>query len=106
MLVDVFEREPAYRLAVPAGAAAQAYRNPVAQVALKRLLGHPRVEVVPLDLALARAAGALCAVRGTADVIDASVVLCARSRGGPVATTDPSDLLALDPDLSIVPPLS
>jgi hypothetical protein len=105
VLIDAFEREQAYRLAVPTGAAAQAYRNPPIQVALNRLLRHPRVDVVPLDLSLARAAGALCAARGTADVVDATVVLCARVRAGRVATTDPDDLLALDSELELIPPL-
>ena len=101
-LVAAFVRQPTFRLAVPAGAAAQAYRDPVRQVALNRLLAHPRVETVPLDLPLARAAGALCAARGTSDVVDASVVLCARQRGGRVASTDPDDLRRLDPDLQVV----
>jgi hypothetical protein len=36
---------------------------------------------VSLDDARARAAGQLCGVTGTSDVVDASVVLCAKRRG-------------------------
>jgi hypothetical protein len=104
VLMDDFRRDSSSRIAVPTGAAAQAYRRPPTQVILNRLLTHPRVEIVPLDLATARAAGALCATHGTSDVIDASVVVCARTRGRLVATTDPDDLLALDPELRVVPP--
>jgi predicted nucleic acid-binding protein len=105
LLVDAFLRNQQLRIAVPTGAAAQAYRQPRTQVALNRLLGHARVDVVPLDLPLARAAGALCAARGTADIVDASVVLCARTRGGRVATTDHDDLRRLDPSIRLIPPL-
>ena len=38
---------------------------------------------------------------GATDVIDASVVLCARERGCVVMTSDPDDILRLDPDLEI-----
>ena len=103
-LLDVFMRGRDHILAVPTGAIAQAYRRPATQAALNRLLRHSRVEIVPLDLTTARAAGALCAARGTSDVVDASVVLCARLRCGRVATTDPRDLLALDPALVVIPP--
>jgi len=41
----------------------------------------------------------LCGVAGTADVIDATVVLCARSRGRRIATSDPDDLRRLDATL-------
>jgi hypothetical protein len=106
LLVDELRDEPSLRFAVPAGAAAQAYRDPPRQADLNRLLAHPRVETVPLDLATARTAGALRAARGTADVIDAAVVLCALARGGRVATTDPADLQVLAPGLVVIPPPS
>ena len=38
----------------------------------------------------------LCRISGTTDVIDASVVLCARARGHRIATTDPDGLRRLD----------
>lgn len=87
------------RLAAPAGVIGQAWRDARRQVRLARLLGADLVEVVPLDDARARAAGQLCGVTGTRDVIDASVVLCARERGHAVLTADVDDLERLDASL-------
>jgi hypothetical protein len=95
-------REKRWSIAVPAGALAQVWRNGRKQVLLARLIAKPEVEVVPLDDERARAAGQLCGVRGTADVIDASVVLCARERGHRIITSDPEDLRALDPRADLV----
>jgi predicted nucleic acid-binding protein len=89
-------------LAVPAGVVAQAWRGSSSQARLARFLGLAIVTVVALDDAQARAAGALCGRAGTADVIDASVVLCARARDHAVITGDPNDLATLDPALRIV----
>lgn len=55
--------------------------------------------VVPLDELRARATSRLFGVCGTSDVIDASVVLCARVHRQRVVTSDPSDLHWLDPTL-------
>ncbi len=41
----------------------------------------------------------LLARRGCSDVVDASVVLCARTHGQGVLTSDPDGLRRLDPDL-------
>jgi len=81
---------------VPAPALAQVWRDGRQQARLTRLVGAPTTLVVPLDDAAARAAGQLCGVAGTSDVVDAAVVHCARSRGHAVLTSDPSDLGALD----------
>lgn len=89
-------------IAVPAGVVAQVWRDGRRQARLARLLGGDQVEVEPLDDARARAAGQLCGVRGTADVVDASVVLCARARRHVVVTSDPDDLRQLDPKLRLV----
>jgi hypothetical protein len=45
----------------------------------------------------------LLAASGTADVVDAHVVVCARRAGQRVATSDPDDLRRLDPSLDVVP---
>ena len=90
------------RLAAPAGVVGQVWRNGRRQVRLARLLGSSLLEVVPLDDERARAAGRLCGVAGTRDVIDASVVLCARERGQGVLTADLGDLRRLDPSLRYV----
>ena len=84
---------------VPAGVVGQAWRNGRKQVRLVRLLGSDSVEIESLDDVRARAAGQLCGATRTTDVIDASVVLCARARGHAVLTSDPDDLGRLDPGL-------
>lgn len=90
-------------LAVPAGAVAQAWRDGTRQAGLARFLRLAMVTVVPLDEPEARAAGTLCGHTRTADVIDASVVICARARDHAVVSSDPNDLAALDQTLRIVP---
>ncbi len=87
-------------LAVPAGVIAQAWRGSLRQARLARFLALSSVTAVVLDEPEARAAGALCGRAGTADVVDASVVICAR--GHSVVTGDPDDLAALDPALRLV----
>jgi hypothetical protein len=89
-------------LAAPAGVVGQVWRDGSRQARLARLLGSTLVDVVPLDDASARAAGQLCGVTGTHDVIDASVVLCARKRGHGVLTSDAGDLERLDSSLRYV----
>jgi hypothetical protein len=100
LIARAWERE--LQLAVPAGVVGQAWRSGSKQARLARLLGSPLVEIEPLDDMKARAAGQLCGVTGTSDVIDASVVLCARSHGHAVLTSDPGDLARLDPSLRIL----
>jgi hypothetical protein len=94
----------AHRLAmvVPAGALGQVWRDGRTQARLAQLLGSGALEVEPLDDMRARAAGQLCGVTRTSDVIDASVVLCARARGHSVMTSDPDDIRRLDGTLVIV----
>lgn len=90
-------------IAVPVGPLAQVWRGDPRQVLLARFLGVTGgVEVVDWDAAAARAAGVLCGRTGTSDVIDASVVLCARERGHRVVTSDPGDMVALDPRLPLI----
>jgi predicted nucleic acid-binding protein len=87
---------------VPAGVIGQAWRGSGRQARFARLLALPVVRVVPLDDAQARTAGALCGLTATADVIDASVVICARARGHAVITSDPDDMARLDPSLRLI----
>jgi len=70
---------------------------------------HPHVlsnpvaaSVVPLDEPTAKGAGVLCGKAGTADVVDASVVIAARLLAQTVLTSDPDDLRRLDGRLSVV----
>lgn len=74
---------------VPAGVLAQAWRGGP-QARLSRLLRG--CTVAALDRSLARAVGSLCANAKTSDVVDASVVLLARSRLAAVVTSDESDI--------------
>ncbi len=89
-------------LAVPAGVVAQAWRGGTRQARLARFLRLATVTVIPLDDPGARAAGALCGHASTSDVVDASVVICARDRDHAVISSDPGDLAALDPTLRII----
>lgn len=93
--------ELAGEIHVPAGVVARAWRNPARQVRLVRLLAAATVEVHPLDGPEARAAGHLCGATGTADVIDASVVLLARRTGAVTVTSDAVDLRRIDPSLEV-----
>lgn len=90
------------RLATPAAVVAQVWRSGSRQASLARLLGSDLVEIVPLDDMRARAAGQICGVTGTHDIVDASVVLCARERGHAVLTSDVEDLERLDSSLRYV----
>ena len=89
-------------LSVPAGVVGQVWRDGRRQARLSRLLASKVVEIEVLDDYRARAAGQLCGITKTRDVIDASVVICARARQQPVASSDPKDLMRLDPALSVV----
>jgi hypothetical protein len=87
---------------IPATALAQAIRDPARQARLARLLRQPRTAVVPLDRVDATSVGRLLAASGTTDVVDAHVVVCARRAGQVIATSDPGDLEALDPQARII----
>lgn len=87
------------RLVAPAAVVAQVFRDRARQVPLRALLNESTTIVPPLDRTLAEAAGTLCGRAGTADIVDASVVLVARQERAPVITSDPDDLSRLDPAL-------
>lgn len=89
-------------LAVPAGVVAKVWRDGARQARLSRLLSSEAVQVVPLDDQTARAVGQLCGVADANDVVDASVVLCARQRNHFVITSDPEDLKRIDQRLELV----
>jgi hypothetical protein len=90
------------RIWVPAPVVAQTWRDGRTQARLAMLLGSGLVEVVPLDDLLARKAGQLCGVRGTADLADAAVAMVALERGLPVATSHAGDLRRLAPRLELI----
>lgn len=95
-------RETGARVTVPATALAQAIRRPERQVRLGRLVRQPTTDVVDLDRVDAVNVGRLLAASGTADVVDAHVVVCARRSQQRVATSDPEDLRVLDPAIQLV----
>ncbi len=97
-----FAAELGGSLHVPAGVVAQVWRHGARQARLGRLLKSGLLGVRDLDLDEARAAGALCGVTKTADVVDASVVLLARRHRAAVLTSDPADLRRLDARLVLV----
>jgi hypothetical protein len=100
-LVEQFAGTPG-SIAVPAGALAQAWRASPRQHPIAVLLNDDEVDVPALDLAQALGVGALLALTGTSDLVDASVVLTARERHHWVVTSDAKDLRRLDPDLPII----
>ncbi len=83
---------------VPAGVLGQAWRGgPQAQ--MSRMLAGCRIEV--LDERRARSAGAACAIAGTADVVDAAVVVGGAARDDLVVTSDGADLRHLRDALGV-----
>lgn len=90
------------KVVVPAGVVAQAWRGGPRQASLARFLGARGVAVEVLTEAGARAAGVVCGLAGTADVVDASVVVTARRHGATVLSSDRADLEALDPGIAVL----
>ena len=91
-------------LAVPAGVLAQAWRGGARQARIARLLRASVTSVVPLDTRMALRVGARCAATRTADIVDVSVAICGSDRGQPVITSDPDDIAAIDPSLTLIRP--
>lgn len=103
-VVALLARALVHRLTitVPAAVVAQVWRDGRRQARLARLLGAPDVNVEPLDDRSARAAGQLCGLRGTTDIVDASVVLSARRRVDLIVTSDVADVMRLDPEARVI----
>jgi hypothetical protein len=95
-------RELGARVTVPATALAQAIRRPVAQARLARLIRQPTTDVRSLDVVDATSVGILLGASRTKDLADAHVVICAKRAKQPILTSDPDDLLRLDPFASLV----
>ena len=87
-------------LVTSAGVVAQVWRGGGhRQVPIAYLLRH--TAVVDLTLSVARILGRMLGATQGSDAIDAHVVFLARERGWPVLTSDPDDLLVLDPTLHV-----
>jgi predicted nucleic acid-binding protein len=93
-------REQGGAVRVPAGVVAQVWRSG-RQARVAKLLKAEETTVVVLDEQKARAVGALCGAAGTADVVDASVAVCAAQHGDTVVTSDPDDIARLAPKLRV-----
>ena len=90
------------RITIPATALAQAMRSPSRQARLSRLTRQPGSDVVALNAPDATAVGLLLASTGTADIVDAHVVVCARRAGQTIVTSDPTDLRRIAPEATLV----
>jgi hypothetical protein len=87
-------------LLTSAGVVAQVWRSGSgSQVPIAFLLRH--THVASLDYRTARVLGRMLGESRTRDPVDAHVVLLAREHGWPVLTSDPGDLLAIDPTLVV-----
>jgi hypothetical protein len=89
-------------IAIPAGVVAQSWRGGPRQARIARLIKQPETTVPVLDDDTARAVGMLCGRCGHDDVVDVSVVLCARQRRHAIVTSDPGNLRAVDPSVQLV----
>jgi hypothetical protein len=87
-------------LVTSAGVVAQVWRGGGnRQVPVAFLLRH--ATVVDLTDAVARILGRMLGAVRRADPIDVHIVLLAREREWPIITSDPDDLLAIDPTLAV-----
>ena len=94
--------ERGMRITIPATALAQAIRNPARQARLSRLVRQAGTDLIALDGPDATAVGRLLARSGTADVVDAHIVICAQRAGQAVVTSDAVDLKRLASRLRLV----
>ena len=94
--------ERGMRVTVPATALAQVIRRPARQARIARLVRQPNTDLAPLDGPDATATGLLLASRGTADIVDGHVVICARRADQIVVTSDAEDLRRLGPALPLL----
>ncbi len=90
-------------IAIPSGVLAQVWRDGARQARLADFLKKDNVRVVDLTEEAAKAIGLLCQETGARDVVDVSVVLCARRFGCKnVFTSDPGDIAKIDSALNLI----
>jgi hypothetical protein len=78
------------------------WRDGARQAQVARLIEANGTIVEPLDLDVAKLAGAYCGHAGTTDVVDATVVIAARQHHALIVSSDRSDLHRLDPGIQII----
>jgi predicted nucleic acid-binding protein len=88
-------------ICIPVGTIAQAWRSS-RQVRLARLLGSRDIDIAIMTPNVTRSVGLLCARSGHDDIIDVHVALCAIQRRHAVVTSDPDDMLRIEPGLSVI----
>lgn len=87
-------------LVTSAGVVAQVWRGGGhRQVPIAYLLRH--TNVIDLTYGTARLLGRMLGATRSVDAVDAHIVFLAREREWPVLTSDPHDLLRLDPTLRV-----
>lgn len=90
-------------IVIPTVVVAHVVRSGGHQANLRRFLAESALRFIGLDYPTALDIGALLGESGTADVVDAAVVVCSRTFGHcPVITSDPEDLRKLDPELPLI----
>lgn len=102
LIVMEAARRHGRELVVPAAVVAQVWRGGARQARLARFLSARGVEVEALSDAGAKAAGVICGRTGTADIVDASVVVAARRYRATVVSSDRADLEVLDPGIAVL----
>lgn len=90
------------RITIPATALAQVMRNPAKQARLSRLIRQMDTDLIALDGPDATSVGLLLARTGTADIVDAHVVICARRAKQAIVTSNAEDLRRIGPELRLV----
>jgi hypothetical protein len=92
------------RLVTSAGCLAEVWRGSDRQAPLAMVLRRRSTQVVDITAATAKAIGAFLGRRPDGDdIVDAHVVMLARHGDLAVITSDPGDLLGIDPELTVVP---
>ena len=92
-------------ICVPVGTIAQAWGSS-RQVRLARLLKSRDIDLAVMTPNIARTVGQICARSGHDDVIDVHVAFCAIERRHTIVTSDPDDMLLIDPALQVIKALS
>ena len=95
-------RELGMPITIPATALAQVMRNPSRQARLCRLIRQASTNLIALNGPDATAVGLLLARSGTADIVDAHVVVCAQRAAQAVLTSDAADLRRIAPELRLI----
>ncbi len=84
------------------GVLAQVWRGGPRQAELAAMLGRKGVTLGDLDSGTAKILGVVIGATGHADVTDVHVAVHARQHRHLVVTSDPDDIRAVDPSLTII----